>query len=427
MPCLALPCLAVALCQPAASQPVTSLTLSHFASLQRLNLSHTLIHTIGDEGFQHVSLLQELDMAGSPVQEFPSKVFKGLGRLRRVSSQNYKFCCGSILPKTFDVTCVAPQDELSSCEDLLRSEFYRGFLWLMGALALLGNVLCLAFRAFLHRNGQRNAFNIFVSSLGVANFIMGVYVVMIGVADHILQGQYLYRAAGWTSSVACRLAGFLCLVSCEVSALMVLLITLDRFIVLRFPFSTMRFGPRSALLACVGLWLTGIVLATVPLLPATSHWQFYSQTGICIPLPVTRQDFQGRAYSFGMLIVLNMTLFVAIAVGQVAILWSVRRNTMATTDTTRKTKDLTVARRLITVVVTDFLCWFPIGVCGFLALGGVPIPEEMNVALAIFVLPVNSAVNPFLYTINLILEKRHLASEERLGKLLLAEIDKLTD
>jgi hypothetical protein len=175
--------------------------------------------------------------------------------------------------------------------------------------------------------------------------------------------------------VACRLAGFLCLVSCEVSALTVLLITLDRFIVLRFPFSTLRFQQRSALLACAALWLTGVVLAAVPLLPVTSHWQFYSQTGICIPLPVTRQDFQGRVYSFGVLIVLNMTLFLAIAVGQVAILWSVRRNTMATTDTTRKAKDLTVARRLITVAVTDFLCWFPIGVCGFLALGDVPIPE----------------------------------------------------
>jgi hypothetical protein len=123
------------------------------------------------------------------------------------------------------------------------------------------------------------------------------------------------------------------------------------------------------------------------------------------------------------LIVLNMVLFVAIAAGQVAILWSVRRNTMATTDTTRKAMDLTVARRLITVAVTDFLCWFPIGVCGFLALGDVPISEEVNVALAIFVLPVNSAVNPFLYTFNLVMEKRRLASEERLAKLLSADVE----
>jgi hypothetical protein len=210
-----------------------SLTLMHFASLQRLNLSHTLIHTIGDEGFQHVPLLQELDMTGSPVRQFPNQVCRGLNKLKHVYSENYKLCCGAFLPDVANVMCLAPQDELSTCEDLLRSEFYRGFLWLIGSLSVLGNVLCLAFRAFLHRKRPQNAFNIFVSSLGVADCIMGVYVVMIGVADHILRGLYLYRAAGWTSSVACRLAGFLCLVSCEVSALTVLLITLDRFIVLR--------------------------------------------------------------------------------------------------------------------------------------------------------------------------------------------------
>ena len=39
-------------------------------------------------------------------------------------------------------------------------------------------------------------------------------------------------------------------------------------------------------------------------------------------------------------------------------------------------------------------------------------------AVAIFVLPVNSAINPFLYTLNLILERRQKSREERLERLL---------
>jgi hypothetical protein len=39
------------------------------------------------------------------------------------------------------------------------------------------------------------------------------------------------------------------------------------------------------------------------------------------------------------------------------------------------------------------------------------------------VLPVNSAVNPFLYTFNLVMEKRRQASEERLAKLLSADVE----
>jgi hypothetical protein len=105
------------------------------------------------------------------------------------------------------------------------------------------------------------------------------------------------------------------------------------------------------------------------------------------------------------LIIFNFVLFLLIAIGQTFIYWSVQKNAVAA-DTTRKTQDTTIARRLITVAVTDFLCWFPIGLCGLLALTDVPIPGEVSVALAIFVLPLNSALNPFLYTFNVVMEQR---------------------
>nr|KAG5686627.1 hypothetical protein BaRGS_011071 [Batillaria attramentaria]KAG5703872.1 hypothetical protein BaRGS_031506 [Batillaria attramentaria] len=84
------------------------------------------------------------------------------------------------------------------------------------------------------------------------------------------------------------------------------------------------------------------------------------------------------------------------------------------TSDTRNTNDLTIARRLTTIVLSDFLCWFPIGLLGLLASTGTPISGEVNVAMAIFVLPLNSALNPFLYTLNMLLEKRRKAAEARM-------------
>ena len=213
------------------------------------------------------------------------------------------------------------------------------------------------------------------------------------------------------------------------------------------------------------------------MLPVTAHWNFYGQSGICIPLPVTRQTFPGDAYSFGVMIVFNFLLFLLIAVGQGFIYWSVNVGSMAVNDSSRRSKDLTIARRLITVAVSDFLCWFPIGLLGILASNGIPVPGEVNVsvsdflcwfpigllgllasngspvpgevnvATAIIVLPVNSALNPFLYTLNTtlplhpqhhpsstpstppflytlntILEKRRRLEERRLQKLLLGRL-----
>ena len=161
----------------------------------------------------------------------------------------------------------------------------------------------------------------------------------------------------------------------------------------------------------------GSLLAAIPLLPQTSHWECYGQSGICVPLPITRKSFKGRSYSFAVIIVLNFVLFLLIAAGQSVIYLSVKDNLM-TTDTTKKSQDLVIARRLITVVVSNFVCWFPVSVMGLLVSAGVPITGEVNVAMAILVLPLNSALNPFLYTFNMVKEKRRKLRELKLLKLL---------
>ena len=74
--------------------------------------------------------------------------------------------------------------------------------------------------------------------------------------------------------------------------------------------------------------------------------------------------------------------------------------------------------RLTTIAVSDFICWFPVGLLGLLAYNGLHIPGELNVAVAIFVLPFNAAFNPFLYTFNVLMEKRRKRSEDKLMKLL---------
>ncbi|KAL8617866.1 hypothetical protein ACOMHN_016522 [Nucella lapillus] len=118
------------------------------------------------------------------------------------------------------------------------------------------------------------------------------------------------------------------------------------------------------------------------------------------------------------MIVCNLVLFLLIAVGQSLIYWSVRSNAMPEQrkDMNKgsegvKSKEAIIARRLLTVAMSDFLCWFPIGLCGLLAAVGVVIPREVDVVMAIFVLPLNSALNPFLYTLNIVLEKRNKARD----------------
>ena len=368
-----------------------------------------------DEGFKPLPTLTDIDLRGCPVAHFPHDLFYGLAQLLVIRADNYKLCCPRTLPLGFDEDfCFARQDEVSSCEDLLRSDIYRFFLWLISLSSLLGNIASFVFRLVILKNSMKTSFNVFVTQLNVADVFMGVFLAMVGVADALYRGKYLWHDLVWMSSVTCRTAGFLCLLSSEVSAFIICLITLDRFIVLRFPFNQLRFEPRSAAVAAGLAWVTGVLLAAVPLLPVTSHWRFYSQTGICIPLPITRHDFAGRDYSFAVIIVFNFILFMFIAAGQAFVYWTIKANTMSVTNTTSKSHDLTIARRLLTVVVSDFVCWFPIGLLGLLASSGVAVPSEVSVAMAIFVLPLNAALNPSLYTFNMLMERRRKKKEAEL-------------
>ena len=110
------------------------------------------------------------------------------------------------------------------------------------------------------------------------------------------------------------------------------------------------------------------------------------------------------------MIILNFILFLLIAVGQATIYWSVRSNSISSLKKSGS-RDATIARRLTTIVLSDFLCWFPISLLGVLASTGTPIPGEVNVAAAIFLVPFNSALNAFLYTYNVLMEKRLKAQE----------------
>ena len=74
-----------------------------------------------------------------------------------------------------------------------------------------------------------------------------------------------------------------------------------------------------------------------------------------------------------------------------------------------------VAKRLITIALCDFYVLVPSWLSWAAGFRGYPIPEEVNVILVILVLPLNVALNPFLYTVNTLLQQQ----QEREKKLLL--------
>ena len=123
---------------------------------------------------------------------------------------------------------------LDSCADLLKHNTYRAFLWLFSLMSISGNLGSFITRMLVDKK-RLTSFSVFVTSLCLADLLMGVYLAIVGVVDMVYQGQYVLHDVAWKNSPLCTVAGVLSLVSSEVSAFNICLITLDRFLVMRFP------------------------------------------------------------------------------------------------------------------------------------------------------------------------------------------------
>ena len=398
--------------------------LSVFPYMRTLNLSYCGVEQVLGTGFQSLHSLVSLDITGCPLSFASRYLMQGLTKLDSVSADNYKMCCPAMLPEGFNpINCLAPESELSTCQDLLASNFYRSFLVVAAILALGGNLASLVMRIFILKISTRSGFHVFITHLCGSDLLMGVYLVIIGTADLYYKGNYLWEERTWRHSAVCKMAGMLSLLSSEVSTLVVCWVTLDRFLALRFPFSQLRFNPRSSQFVMSVTWIVGCVLVIIPVMPTPVPWEFYGGTGVCISLPLSTEIIGKWSYSFGVMIVLNSVLSLLIALGQFGVYLTVTANTILVKDTRRLCQDHAVARRLFIVVMTNFFCWSPICLLGLLAVSGVSIPSVLNVGVVIFVLPLNSAINPFLYTVSVFLERRRKKEEERILKQLLGRKD----
>jgi hypothetical protein len=245
-------------------QQLDDIHLAQLPLLEQLDLSHTPLKTITPDGFSQQLHLQQLNLKGCPLEDFSLGLFQNINELREVLTPNYRLCCPGILSLTAPTSaCVADEDTVSSCGDLLRVKFYQVALVVISLVAMLGNAACVPIRLAVHKESKDSSFSILVTSLNAANLLMGVYCGIIAGADEVLRGSFVHEERAWTDSVMCRVAGFLYLLSTEVSAFTITLITWDRVSLTLFSLRGYRigFGTRSSLTACVLVWLVGASLS----------------------------------------------------------------------------------------------------------------------------------------------------------------------
>ena len=202
------------------------------------------------------------------------------------------------------------------------------------------------------------------------------------------------------------------------------------------------------------IWVTSFTLGIVPSVLSGRSFKFYDNSHVCVGLPLalrkifTTQEFRqnistilpvntnafatnftdhdvtrtyikatffteengltsGLYFSSVVFLGLNCVCFLVILTCYITIVNASKKSAKKVGRTRHLKEQLTLTSKVTSIIATDFCCWFPIVVLGILvqsrAITLSPSAYAWSIAV---VLPINSAINPYLYTIAEMISKK---------------------
>lgn len=296
--------------------------------------------------------------------------------------------CGEVVFRHRKVECTPVPDAFNPCEDVMGSEWLRIFVWLVVWATLIGNIIVLV--VLLSNRKKMTVTKFLMCNLAFADFLMGVYLLLLAAIDIHSLGEYFNFAIAWQNEGGCQTAGFLTVFSSELSVFTLTVITMERWYAISHAIHlTKRLKLRQSCVVMAVGWLYAVVMALLPLVGING----YGNVSVCLPMDVTKT---GDVVYVISLLVLNGLAFIVICMCYINMYCRVRGND----STLSQSSDTRIAKRMATLIFTNFICWAPIAFFGITAAAGWPLIDVSNSKiLLVFFYPLNSCANPYLYVI----------------------------
>uniref|UniRef100_A0A8C3SVZ3 Relaxin family peptide receptor 1 n=1 Tax=Chelydra serpentina TaxID=8475 RepID=A0A8C3SVZ3_CHESE len=363
--------------------------------LSQLNLSYNPIQKIQANQFDYLLKLKSLSLEGIEITNIQRRMFKPLRNLSHIYFKKFQYC--GYAPHVR--SCKPNTDGISSFENLLASIIQRVFVWVVSAVTCFGNIFVICTRPYIRSENKLHAMSI--TSLCCADCLMGIYLFVIGAFDVKYRGEYNKHAQLWMDSIHCQLVGSLAILSTEVSVLLLTYMTLEKYICIVYPFRCLKPGKCRTISILILIWVIGFVVAFIPLSHKEFFRNYYGTNGVCFPLHSEQAESTGgQIYSVVIFLGVNLAAFIIIVFSYGSMFYSVHQTAITATEIRNHIKkEMTLAKRFFFIVFTDALCWIPIFILKLLSLLQVEIPGTITSWVVIFILPINSALNPLLYTL----------------------------
>ena len=301
---------------------------------------------------------------------------------------------------------------------------------------------------------------VIILNISIADFIMGVYLITIAVFSQLFSGIYGSEDGEWRSSLKCSIIGSLSVMSSQASCFFMVVLMAFRLINVFNPIALQTSSILPWKLIIAANWLLSFCLSVVPMVGVTSSYfvhsisfsskfyqngsievaqlkqfmcryailsnttvkdygndvgsikmflqnnlpeslpvrmfGYYGETSVCMPRFYVKSGDSSWEYTFS-LITVNFLCFLFVAIGYLEIYRRAKKSAAKVHSNRSEQQAVRMQKRIARIIATDFCCWIPICVMAYVRLG-VDFSNIVYQISAIFLLPLNSALNPFLFS-----------------------------
>ena len=424
--------------------------------LKNLDLSENRLRDLPFLG--HLSLLQLLIIRDNRLDKLKGEVFHQLPNTVRLFATQPEICKCLLNDSNSNCKASAQESPYLTCKKMLPDKVLVIFMWVGGFGALFGNAIVLFWRKTQPQE-EYQVQKMLIGNLALADLLMGMYMVVIASADVHYGDFFPMNSQVWRTSSLCSFAGALAITSSEASIMLLTVISIDRLIHIKYQMN-LKWKPRfnTTKWTALSVWLCALVIAMVASLQplkAEGNSNVYEPSNVCVGLPLAMKKVHaegttstcinetdnslpsvsyydywdceenivilddtapGMYLSLTIFLGLNPLCCVIIVGCYIDIVITVFRSVSQISRQRHMRHEIRMTVKVVAIIATDLCCWCPIIMTSILVQADVvKISPRTFVWIVTFILPINSVINPYIYTLGNVIADHLPKSGERSG------------
>ncbi len=353
-------------------------------SLLFLNLSGNKIDMLSTDIICDGTNKARVDLTENPLEKVHfHHIFKLNSQVDLLFSHS-KFCCY----KQSDKNCQSMTNStMSFCRKILDSNVLKVIAWVVGIWITVANVLVILWRFHdLHKKES----SMIIQNLSVADSMIGISLLIIGYADHLLGLEYILWSEMWFRNSACKLAGALAIISLGSSPHFMLMMLIYLYIVTK---QTVRHQSRKKIVSLI------VMISWVIILSGAVFFAHHSTIvdPTCLYFRLAVKHLKGWEITLGLLLVFDFIVYSVVS-GLFFNTIRVMQEQRQAAHRTITSDEISLIARQACVTATCFVSWIVIASVCLHTMLSEHVDQRIIGWILSQVLSLNAISNPILYT-----------------------------